>query len=251
MSIGSSCAVPTPWIAPPLNTDINKNLPLLGALIGIWNRNFLNYPNLAIVPYSQPLGRFAAHLQQLDMESNGKHIDQKGDRVDFETGPIIIGEPGTAAQHSFFQHLHQGTTIVPIEFIGFKQNQDGLDISINGTTRQEKLLGNLIAQAIAMATGKRSDNPNKVFEGNRPSHILLSRQLTPYSLGTLLAYYEHKIAFQGFVWGINTFDQEGVQLGKELANRVIGRIAANHGSPNEDTSPYPVGDAYLKIVDSL
>lgn len=234
-----------------LNTDINKNLPLLGALIGIWNRNFLNLPNLVIVPYSQPLGRFAAHLQQLDMESNGKRIDQKGRPVDFETGPIILGEPGTSAQHSFFQLLHQGTTIVPIEFIGFKQNQYGLDTTINGTTQQEKLLANLIAQAIALATGKLSDNPDKVFPGNRPSHILFGKQLTPYSLGVLLAYYEHKIAFQGFIWGINSFDQEGVQLGKELATRVLDRMAVNNSSKKGDSTPYPIGDAYLKVLETL
>jgi glucose-6-phosphate isomerase len=232
-----------------LNPDINKNLPLLGALLGIWNRDFLHHPNLAIIPYSQALARYSAHIQQLDMESDGKRIDQKGNPVDFETGPIIFGEPGTSAQHSFYQLLHQGTTVVPLEFIGFKQSQCKEDIEIDGTTMQEKLIANLFAQAIALATGKLSDNPNKVFPGNRPSHILLGKQLTPFSLGVLLAYFEHKVAFQGFVWGINSFDQEGVQLGKEVANHIIKRIAFHQGHESGDQKSYPLGDAFIKFLD--
>ncbi len=236
-----------------LNKDINKNLSLLGALLGIWNRDFLGYHTLAIIPYSQALGRFAAHIQQVDMESNGKRVDQQGNPADFDTGPFIFGEPGTASQHSFFQLLHQGTTISPLEFIGFKESQYGEDITLNGTSSQQKLLANLFAQSIALATGKSSDNPNKVFPGNRPSHLLLGKKLTPFSLGVLLAYFEHKIAFQGFIWGINSFDQEGVQLGKELANKVIGRFAAQNGTPSkeEDKKPYLIGDAYLKFLEKL
>jgi glucose-6-phosphate isomerase len=234
-----------------LQRDINKNLPLLGALLGIWNRNFLEFPALAIVPYSQALARYAAHIQQVDMESNGKRIDQQGHPVPFATGPLVIGEPGTAAQHSFYQELHQGTDITPLEFIGYKLAQWGDDYTYQKTTSQEKLLANLFAQAIALATGKSHENPNKVFPGNRPSHILLAKQLTPFTLGALLAYFEHKIAFQGFIWGINSFDQEGVQLGKELANRVIQRFAGQHGGGAVDNKPYPVGDAYLKILDKL
>lgn len=229
-----------------LKKDIHKNLPLLGALLGIWNRNFLCFPALAIIPYSQALYRYAAHIQQVDMESNGKRIDQKGKPVDFDTGPLIIGEPGTSAQHSFYQELHQGTNITPLEFIGFVESQCGEDFVFDKTSSQEKLLANLFAQAIALATGKSSNNPNKVFPGNRPSHILLAKKLTPYTLGGLLAYFEHKIAFQGFVWGINSFDQEGVQLGKELAGRIISRFAAKHG---EESKPYPLGDAYLKFLE--
>jgi len=234
-----------------LNSDIRNNLPLLGALLGIWNRNFLKHPILAIIPYSQALGRYTAHLQQLDMESNGKRIDQKGHPADFETGPIIFGEPGTSAQHSFFQLIHQGTTIVPVEFIGYRYNQYDEDFTWKGTTSKEKLNANLLAQALALATGKTNSNPDKFFPGNRPSHILLSKQLTPYSLGTLLAYYEHKIAFQGFVWGINSFDQEGVQLGKELAMNIIERMALQNNKSKGNLAPYPIGEAYLKILQSL
>jgi len=225
-----------------LQPNIEKNIPLLGALLGIWNRNFLKLPAVAIIPYSQALSRYAAHIQQVDMESNGKRIDQAGRPVDFETGPLIIGEPGTAAQHSFYQELHQGTNITPLEFIGFKENQSGGDFEWQGTNSQQKLLANLIAQAIALATGKSSNNPNKVFPGNRPSHMLIARQLTPFTQGALLAYFEHKIAFQGFVWGINSFDQEGVQLGKELANRILERFK----DPN--SKPYPQGDVFLDVL---
>jgi glucose-6-phosphate isomerase len=234
-----------------LKPSIDENLPLLGALIGIWNRNFLNYSQLAIVAYSQALGRFTAHLQQLDMESNGKRIDQKGKTTDFNTGPIIFGEPGTAAQHSFFQLLHQGTTVVPVEFIGYKNNQLGEDFVLNGTSSQEKLLANLFAQAIALATGKSNANPNQTFPGNRPSHILLANQLTPYSLGALLAYYEHKIAFQGFIWGINSFDQEGVQLGKELANQLLDKMITKNTGKTLPSSQRNAGDAYLDILNEI
>lgn len=231
-----------------LRKEAEDNLPLLGALMGIWNRNFLNLPQLAIVPYTQALARYTAHLQQLDMESNGKRIDQQGNPVDFNTGPIIFGEPGTAAQHSFFQSLHQGTTVVPIEFIGYKHNQTGHDVSLNGTSSQDKLLANMFAQAIALAIGKENSNPNKVFPGNRPSHILLADRLTPYSLGCLLAYYEHKIAFQGFIWGINSFDQEGVQLGKELAHQLIENMAAKNAGQRLSASQKNAAGAYLDIL---
>ena len=197
------------------------NLPLLGALLGVWNRNFLNLPTLAVIPYSNAMIRFPAHLQQCDMESNGKHITHSGERVDWETGPIIWGEPGTNGQHSFYQLIHQGTTIVPVEFIGFRESQQGVDVDVEGTTSQEKLLSNLFAQSIGLATGKKSDNPNKSFEGNRPNRILFASQCDPYTVGALLSYFENKVAFQGFIWGINSFDQEGVQLGKVLANQLI------------------------------
>ncbi len=234
-----------------LSNSLDTNLPLLGALIGIWNRNFLNYSQLAIVPYNQALGRFSAHLQQLDMESNGKLVDQQGRAVDFNTGPVIFGEPGTAAQHSFFQSIHQGTTVVPVEFIGFKDSQRGEDMNLNGTSSQEKLLANMFAQSIALAQGKDSSNPNKVFQGNRPSHILLANKLTPYSLGALLAYYEHKIAFQGFIWGINSFDQEGVQLGKELANQLLEIIAAKNTGKQPAKADSRPAAAYLEILNGI
>jgi len=229
-----------------LTNNIETNLPLLGALLSIWNRNFLHHPTLALIPYSQALSRFSAHIQQVEMESNGKRIDHLGRPVRFQTGMIIWGEPGSNAQHSFYQLIHQGTDVVPLEFIGFKVSQNLQDHTYKGTTLQEKLLSNLFAQAIALALGQKSDNPNKAFPGNRPSHILLCKQLTPYSLGSLLAYYEHKVAFEGFLWSINSFDQEGVQLGKKLAQKLIDRFADPKGSP-----PYPLGDAFIKQLDSL
>lgn len=227
-----------------LAKDVTKNLPLLGALLSVWNRNFLNYPTLALIPYSQALSRYSAHIQQVEMESNGKHIDQQGNIVHYQTGPVIWGEPGTNAQHSFYQLIHQGTDIIPLEFIGFKKSQRNADSEFQGTTLQQKLLSNLFAQAIALATGQRSENPNQQFAGNRPSHILLGDQLTPYALGALLGYMENKVAFEGFIWGINSFDQEGVQLGKVLANKLIGRFADPKKNP-----PFPLGDAFLKHLE--
>ncbi|NGX45313.1 MAG: Glucose-6-phosphate isomerase [Chlamydiae bacterium] len=227
--------------APP-----RENLPLTAALLGIWNRNFLNLPTLAIIPYSQALVRFPAHLQQLDMESNGKHIDKQGTRVDFETGPIIWGEPGTNGQHSFYQLIHQGTTIVPIEFIGFIESQNNEDVVYQGTSCQEKLLSNLFAQSIALAVGEKSENPNKNFEGNRPNSVLLASRLDPYTLGALLAFYEHKVDFQGFIWDINSFDQEGVQLGKVLALKIVDQFATKRSGKPIDEKSFPLGHAYLK-----
>jgi len=231
-----------------LSTNLNENLPLLVALLGIWNHNFLNYQTVALIPYSQALLRYPAHIQQVEMESNGKSIDQKGQFVNFQTGSIIWGEPGTNGQHSFFQLLHQGTSVVPVMMIGYKINQNQLDIEVEGTTSQEKLLANLFAQSLALATGQQSDNPNQVFGGNRPSNILLAEKLTPYSLGALLALFENMVAFQGFIWGINSFDQEGVQLGKVLATKIISRFAAKRAKTFEKNA-YPLADAYLKHLD--
>lgn len=197
--------------------DLRKNIPLLLALLGIWNHNFLGCPTVAVLPYSQALHRFPAHLQQCDMESNGKAIDRRGSAVTTKTGPILWGEPGTNGQHAFYQLLHQGTEVVPVEFIGFHHSQYGSDTAVNGSTSQQKLLANLFAQMVAMAQGQPSENPNKVFPGNRPSCLLFAEKLTPRAMGALLATYEAKIVFQGFAWNINSFDQEGVQLGKALA----------------------------------
>lgn len=227
-----------------LETSVEKNLPLLAALLGIWNRNFLNHPMLAVIPYSQALARFPAHIQQLDMESNGKHIDKTGRFVTFETGPIIFGEPGTSAQHSFYQSIHQGTTTIPLEFITYVEPQLPGDQVVNETTSQQKLSANVFAQAIALATGQKDVNPNRNFEGNRPSHLLLGEKLTPFSLGALLAFFEHKVAFQGFIWHINSFDQEGVQLGKMLASKILERFA---GKP----PAYPLGDAFIEQLKGL
>ena len=216
--------------------DIRRNPPLLLALIGIWNRNFLGHETLAILPYSQALVRFAAHLQQCDMESNGKSITRQGKSVPYPTGPIIWGEPGTNGQHAFYQLLHQGTTIVPAEFIGFRKCQYEDDIIIHNTTSQEKLVANLLAQTLALAAGRSSKNPNKTFPGNRPSTLLIANRLTPHALGTLLALYEAKVVFQGFAWNINSFDQEGVQLGKVLANRLLAQIATSRLQEPEKTA---------------
>lgn len=230
-----------------LSSDLKTNLPLLAALIGIWNHNFLQYPTVAIIPYSQALRSYPAHLQQVDMESNGKLIDQKGKFADFETGPVLWGAAGTNAQHSFFQLLHQGTATIPLLMIGYCKSQFGQDLEVQGTTSQEKLLSNLFAQSLALALGNQPDNPNKFCPGNRPSMILLGERLTPFSLGALLSFYENQVAFQGFIWGINSFDQEGVQLGKVLAKQLIGHFAAVRTKSKTQPSD-PLGDAYLKHI---
>jgi len=206
--------------------DIFKNIPLMLALLGVWNHNLLKSSSLAVLPYSQALHRFAAHLQQCDMESNGKSVNRKGESVTYKTGPVIWGEPGTNGQHAFYQLLHQGTEVVPVEFIGFASSQLGLDREVKGSTSQEKLLANLFAQIMALAVGQKSSNPNRLFRGNRPSSLLLGRQLTPEVMGAILAVYEAKIVFQGFLWDINSFDQEGVQLGKVLATRFLTAMTA-------------------------
>ncbi|QVL56972.1 MAG: glucose-6-phosphate isomerase [Simkaniaceae bacterium] len=233
-----------------LEEDPLKNLPLLSALLGIWNHNFLGLPTTAIIPYSQALSRFPAHLQQCDMESNGKRIDKQGNPVDFWTGPIIWGEPGTNGQHSFYQLIHQGTIPVPVEFIGFAKNQYGEDNPFKGTTSQEKLLSNLFAQSIGLATGQKSDNPNKFFPGNRPNRVLLAEECDPYTVGAILSYYENKVAFQGFIWDINSFDQEGVQLGKVLANKIIDQFS-KMTKGEEFSDDFPLGAVYIDQLKHL
>jgi len=211
---------------------IRKNIPLLLALLGCWNHSLLGYPTLAILPYSQALHRFTAHLQQCDMESNGKSIDRSGRKVMHNTGPIIWGEPGTNGQHAFYQLLHQGTEIVPVEFVGFEKSQSEKDIVVEGSTSQQKLLSNLLAQMIALAIGKTDPNLNRHFEGNRPSSLLFAEKLTPKTMGAILAVYEAKIIFQGFMWNINSFDQEGVQLGKVLATRFLKEMSGTSTEGN-------------------
>lgn len=203
------------------NKNVMENPEMLDALIGVYERNVLGYPGTAVLPYSQALSRFPAHLQQLDMESNGKSVNRFGEPVDYPTGSVIFGEPGTNGQHSFYQLLHQGTDIVPLQFVGFRNSQIGTDIEIQGSTSQQKLCANVAAQIVAFACGKSDDNRNKNFEGGRPSSIIIGDSLTPKSLGALLAHFENKIMFQGFLWNVNSFDQEGVQLGKVLAKRVL------------------------------
>ena len=201
--------------------DICRNPAMLDALIGVYERNVLGMPATAVLPYSQALSRFPAHLQQLDMESNGKSVNRFGDKVDYVTGPVIFGEPGTNGQHSFYQLLHQGTDIIPLQFVGFRFSQAETDVNIQDSTSQQKLCANVAAQIMAFACGKDDENPNKSFAGNRPSSIIIGKQLTPEALGALLSHFENKVMFQGFVWNLNSFDQEGVQLGKVLAKRVL------------------------------
>ncbi len=202
-------------------TDPLKNAAMLDALIGFYERNILGYPATAVLPYSQALLRFPAHLQQLDMESNGKSVNRFGEPINYVTGPVIFGEPGTNGQHSFYQLLHQGTDIVPLQFVGFKKSQYENDVVIEGSTSIKKLCANVVAQIVAFACGKDDENPNKRFQGGRPSSIIIGESLDPRSLGALLAHFENKVMFQGFIWNVNSFDQEGVQLGKILAKRVL------------------------------
>lgn len=222
-----------------LEADISKNAALLDAMIGLYERNVLGFPSTAVLPYSQSLSRFPAHLQQLDMESNGKSVNRFGEPVDYSTGPVIFGEPGTNGQHSFYQLLHQGTDIVPLQFIGFSSCQRGFDLEIEGSTSQAKLNANLAAQITAFALGQDSDNPNKQFNGERPSSLIHGTDLNPEAIGALLAHFENKVMFQGLAWNINSFDQEGVQLGKVLTKKLLG------DSGNEDIS---VLKAYFDLL---
>ena len=208
-----------------------SNVPVLLGLIGIWYRNVLALPTYAVLPYSQDLDRFPAYLQQLDMESNGKRVGLDGSPVAIETGPIVWGEPGTNGQHAFYQLLHQGTTVVPADLIGFVEPNDDFG------GQHDLLMANLIAQAEALAFGKTSEEvasagvspeliAHRSFPGNRPTSVVLAPRLTPSVVGQLIALYEHKVFTQGVVWGINSFDQWGVELGKELASRTIDELTA-------------------------
>lgn len=206
-----------------LREKVGENAALLDACIGVYYRNILSYSNLAILPYSNALRRFAAHLQQLDMESNGKQVNRRGEFIGYKTGPIIFGEPGTNGQHSFYQHLHQGTDIVPLEFILFEESQSGQDYSLGGSTNQIKLRANCAAQIAAFTWGRENPDANKFFPGERPCTLLFGKELNPRALGALLAHFENKVMFQGFLWNINSFDQEGVQLGKVLTETLLKR----------------------------
>ncbi|MGF1618589.1 MAG: glucose-6-phosphate isomerase [Acidimicrobiia bacterium] len=213
--------------------SFGANVPVLLGLIGIWYRNFLRLPTYAVLPYSQDLDRFPAYLQQLDMESNGKRVRHDGAPVEFDTGPIVWGEPGTNGQHAFYQLLHQGTTVVPADLIGFVEPHD--DPVEDGPGGHDILMANMFAQAEALAFGKTPQEvrsagvaedlvEHRTFPGNRPTSIILAPKLTPSVLGQLIAMYEHKVFTQGTVWGINSFDQWGVELGKELAEEIVGEI---------------------------
>jgi glucose-6-phosphate isomerase len=222
------------------NAPMEKNIPLIAALISIWNNNFLGYPAYAIIPYASPLSKLAAHIQQLNMESNGKSVTQSGEPLDEPSGTIIFGEPGTNAQHSFFQLAHQGRPF-PIDFIGvinphFNQYRS----QSKGVTNHQELWSNLIAQPQALARGKQDTNPAKSFSGNRPSSTLILNDLSPENIGRLLSFYEAKTVFEAFVWGINPFDQFGVELGKTLATDIRKQMALknqNHEYCFDDVDP--------------
>jgi glucose-6-phosphate isomerase len=197
-----------------------RSLPVLLALIGLWYDEFFGAATYAVLPYSQYLARLPAYLQQLDMESNGKSVDLEGRVVDYQTGPIVWGAAGTNGQHAFYQLLHQGTKLVPADFIGFCQPLD--EVGEHHTL----LAANLFAQTEALAFGRAAPDPARSFAGNRPSNTILADRLTPATLGALVALYEHKVFVQGAIWGINSFDQWGVELGKVLATRIVPELAA-------------------------
>ncbi|BBO73599.1 glucose-6-phosphate isomerase [Desulfosarcina widdelii] len=230
--------------APP-----KDNLPLIAALIGVWNASFLGYPQTAIVPYAFPLRKLAAHIQQLNMESNGKSVDAAGNKLDEPAGTMIFGEPGTNAQHSFFQLAHQGKAF-PIDFIGVLNPQTQLDEGrFKGVGHQQELWANLLAQSTALAMGKPSDDPARSFSGNRPSSTIVVEDLEPESVGRLLAFYEAKTIFEAFVWGINPFDQFGVELGKVTAGKLRTEMAARNRDEAHDFSEVdPINRRYLQML---
>ncbi len=202
------------------SAPFERNLPVLMGLLSIWYNNFFGAQTVAVLPYEQYLKRFPAYLQQLAMESNGKQVTLDGERVGYQTGAIYWGEPGTNGQHSFYQLLHQGTKLVPCDFIGFCKPLNPLG------DQHDLLMANLFAQSEALAFGRSSAEPHRNFEGNRPSNTLLADRLTPQTLGALVALYEHSVFVQGVIWGIDSFDQWGVELGKALATRTAAEIGA-------------------------
>ncbi len=231
------------------NTPFGKNIPVILALIGIWYNNFFGAESEAILPYDQYLHRFPAYFQQGNMESNGKSVNRSGQKVDYQTGPIIWGEPGTNGQHAFYQLIHQGTKLIPCDFIGVAQSHNPMG------DHHDKLLSNFFAQTEALMVGKTADEvinefkdkgvpkdeyqaivPFKVFSGNRPTNSILVKKLTPYSLGQLIAMYEHKIFVQGYIWNIFSFDQWGVELGKQLAKKILPELQSTAHITDHDAS---------------
>jgi glucose-6-phosphate isomerase len=209
-----------------------QNLPVILGLLGVWYNNFFGAETVAILPYDQYLNRLSAYLQQLDMESNGKHVDLEGNTVNYQTGPIIWGQPGTNGQHAFYQLIHQGTKLIPADFIGFSQTLNPIG------NHHDLLMANFFAQTEALAFGKTSEEvaadgvpafqvPHRTFEGNHPTNTLLLERLTPGALGKLIALYEHKVFVQGTIWHINSFDQWGVELGKVLAQRIVPELESS------------------------
>jgi glucose-6-phosphate isomerase len=247
------------------HAPIEHNMPALLGLLAVWNNNFLGASTQAVLPYERYLARFPAYLQQLTMESNGKHVTRDGQPVGCQTSPIVWGEPGTNGQHSFYQLLHQGTRLVPCDFIGFAQSLNPMGTAGGRVDSQhDMLMANLFAQAEALAFGKTADEvraegvpealvPHRVFDGNRPSNTLLARQLTPHTLGALVALYEHSVFTQGLIWGIDSFDQWGVELGKVLAERTAAELASTdlespHNTPlTHDSSTNALIQRYRQL----
>jgi glucose-6-phosphate isomerase len=234
------------------STPFERNLPVIMGLLAVWYADFFGAGTAAVLPYDQYLKRFPAYLQQLTMESNGKHVTGDGVSVDYDTSPIVWGEPGTNGQHSFYQLIHQGTRLIPCDFIAFSQSLNPLD------GHHELLMANVFAQTEALAFGKTAAEveaegtpawlvPHRVFEGNRPTTTILADRLTPQILGSLVALYEHSVFTQGVIWGIDSFDQWGVELGKELAQRVGAELHAN-GPPagRHDSSTTALMQRYMK-----
>jgi glucose-6-phosphate isomerase len=215
---------------------IGDSLPSVLGLLAVWYGDFFGAQTAAVLPYDQYLHRFPAYLQQLTMESNGKHVTLDGARVDYETGAVYWGEPGTNGQHSFYQLIHQGTKLIPCDFIGFMRSLNPTPL-MDGGEHHDLLMSNVFAQPEALAFGKTPDQvreegtpeaivPHRVMEGNRPSNVILAERLSPHTLGTLVALYEHSVFTQGAIWGIDSFDQWGVELGKALATRIIPELQA-------------------------
>lgn len=242
------------------NTDLEQNIPVLLALVSLWYINFFGSQTEAILPYDQYLHRFAAYFQQGNMESNGKSVDRNGEPVDYATGPIIWGEPGTNGQHAFYQLIHQGTLLIPCDFIATAQSHNPVG------DHHEKLLSNFFAQTEALMNGKteeeaeaelakKSSNPDeisrivpyKMFSGNRPTNSILLKKLTPASLGELIALYEHKIFVQGVIWNIFSFDQWGVELGKQLANNILPQLKGEELIASHDSSTNGLINAYKEM----
>ncbi|GAC1309108.1 MAG: glucose-6-phosphate isomerase [Ktedonobacteraceae bacterium] len=233
-----------------------RNLPVLLGLLGIWYNNFFGAETVAILPYDHYLGHLSAYFQQLDMESNGKHVDLAGRQVDYQTGPIIWGQPGTNGQHAFYQLIHQGTKLIPCDFIGFNQALNPLG------PHHDLLMANFFAQTEALAFGKTAEEvaadgvaafqvPHRTFEGNHPTNTILAERLTPETLGKLIALYEHKVFVQGTIWNINSFDQWGVELGKVLANRIIPELeSAEEPKLAHDSSTNTLIQRYRKLKEA-
>ena len=242
------------------NTDLEKNIPVLMAVIGTWYTNFFGSQTEAILPYDQYMHRFAAYFQQGNMESNGKSVDRNGEPVNYATGPVIWGEPGTNGQHAFYQLIHQGTPMIPCDFIAPAQSHNPIG------DHHQKLLSNFFAQTEALMNGKTDEEaekelekqgltpeqmanllPYKIFAGNKPTNSFLIKKITPFTLGQLIALYEHKIFTQGIIWNIYSFDQWGVELGKQLANKILPELESQEEVSNHDSSTNNLINAYKKM----